>query len=140
MHCQLTRRVTFHAAHRMARGDWSAEENARRFGAAALAPGHGHLYRVAVTVGGPLDPETGTVVDLGTLDRVLEEEVVRRFDGGHLNALLPEVASGRAVPGCEAIAAAIWRAVGPRLPEATRLVRVTVAEDESLEADCLGPD
>ena len=124
----------------MAVPGWSAEANRQRFGWTADPTGHGHLYRVAVTVAGPLDPATGTVIDLAALDEILAREVVRVHDGHDLNATIPEVAAGRAVPGCEALAAAIWSAVAPHLPRAVALHRVMVAEDDSLEAECLGPD
>lgn len=140
MRCRLTRRFTFHARHHMAVRGWSAEENRRRFGWTADPAGHGHLYRVAVTVAGPLDPATGTVVDLATLDGILAREVVTVYEGCDLNVALPEVVAGRAVPGCEALAAAIWCRVAPHLPPGATLDRVTVAEDDSLEAECLGPD
>lgn len=140
MRCRLTRRVAFHARHRMTKPGWSAEEGRRRFGDTAAAPGHGHLYRVAVTVAGPLDPETGTVIDLAVLDDVLAREVVVPLDGSDLNRAIPEVAGGAMVPGCEAIAASIWGRVARHLPVGVRLERVTVAEDDTLEAECLGPD
>ncbi len=124
----------------MAVPGWSAEANRQRFGSTADPAGHGHLYRVTVTVAGPLDPETATVVDLAALDEILAREVVRVHDGRDLNTTIPEVAAGRAVPGCEALATAIWCAVAPHLPPAVTLDRVTVAEDDSLEAECLGPD
>lgn len=140
MRCRLTRRTTFHARHRMTKPGWSDEEGRRRFGPTADAPGHGHLYRVAVTVAGPLDPETGTVVDLAMLDDLLAREVVSRLGGSDLNVAVPEVASGAMVPGCEALAASIWRRLAPQMPGGVRLERVTVAEDDTLEAECLGPD
>lgn len=123
----------------MSKPGWTHEEARARFGAMAEPPGHGHLYRVAVTVSGPLDAETGTVVDLALLDDVLAREVVLPLDGQDLNRAIPEVAAGQALPSCEALAASIWRRVAGQLPSSVRLVRVLVAEDETLEAECLGP-
>ncbi len=118
---------------------WSEAEARERFGWTADAPGHGHLYRVAVSVSGPADVETGAVIDLGALDAVLASEVVLPFSGADLNVALPDVVEGRLLPTCEAMAAAIWQRVTPHLPAGVRLVRVTVAEDDSLEAECTDP-
>lgn len=118
---------------------WSDAEARERFGWTADAPGHGHLYRVAVSVSGPADVETGAVIDLGALDAVLASEVVLPFSGADLNVVLPGVVEGRLLPTCEAMAAAIWQRVTPHLPVGVRLVRVTVAEDDSLEAECTDP-
>ena len=137
MRVQLTRRITFHASHRMHKAGWSEEEAARRYGWTSAAPGHGHLYRVAITVSGDPDPETGTVIDLALLDALLEARIRTPFEGQDLNAVLPEVLSGRAVPSCEAIAAEIWRKVTDGMPAGVSLVRVVVAEDDTLEAECL---
>ena len=48
----LTRRVTFAAAHRYRRPDWSDERNERVFGACARPNFHGHSYVCDVTVTG----------------------------------------------------------------------------------------
>lgn len=84
MHCSLTRVLTFHAMHRYHKPAWSEAENQRRFGWTSAAPGHGHLYRVEVTVAGPLDPETQMVIDLPLLDTILTETVAAPLAGRHL--------------------------------------------------------
>ncbi len=140
MRVQLTRRITFHATHRMHKPGWTDEEAARRFGWTAAAPGHGHLYRVAVTVTGPIDPSTGTVIDLAGLDALLDRTVRTPFEGRNLNEVLPQVMSGDAVPCCEVIAAEIWRRVTAGVPVGVVVVRVVVAEDDTLEAECLAGD
>ena len=71
----LTRRVTFAAAHRYRRPDWSDERNAEVFGACARESFHGHSYTCDVVVTGDIDPVTGMIVDLGVLDHVLAAEV-----------------------------------------------------------------
>jgi 6-pyruvoyltetrahydropterin/6-carboxytetrahydropterin synthase len=136
----LTRRLTFHARHRMHKPGWSDAEAHRRYGWTADAPGHGHLYRVAVSVSGRVDPETGTIVDLDMLDTVLAREVVLPFTGSDLNTALPAVANGQMLPTCEVLASAIWQRVTSQLPPGVSLVRVVVAEDDSLEAECTGPE
>ena len=67
----LTRRISFSAAHRYSRPEWSDEKNATTFGACAWPNFHGHTYVCDVTVGGPIDDKTGFVIDLGVLDRIL---------------------------------------------------------------------
>lgn len=139
MSLTLTRRLAFHARHRMHKPGWTDAEAQRRYGWTADPPGHGHLYRVAVSVSGPVDVDTGAVIDLDALDAVLAREVVVPFSGSDLNTALPAVAAGLMLPTCEAMAAAIWQRVTPHLPAGVRLVRVVVAEDDSLEAECTGP-
>ncbi|UCC71734.1 MAG: 6-carboxytetrahydropterin synthase [Gemmatimonadota bacterium] len=136
----LTRAVHFSASHRYYRPEWSADENRRRFGEAALAEGHGHNYRCEVTVAGPIDPETGMVMDLPQLDRLLDEEVVRRLHNRHINSAVEEFSPGRDLPTTENLAAHILRKVGPRLPAGVRVHQVRVQEDRDLWSDVYGAD
>src|SRR3954466_5775214 len=100
----LTRRVTFAAAHRYRRPDWSDDENARVFGACALPNFHGHSYTCDVTVTGHVEPATGFVVDLGLVDRVLAKEVRERCDHKNINLDVAEFADGKLIPTGEELA------------------------------------
>lgn len=133
----LTRRVTFAAAHRYRRPDWSEEKNLEVFGSCSRPSYHGHNYACEVTVSGEIDPETGFVVDLGALDAILREEVVDRFDHRNINADVPEFADGKLIPSGENLARFIFTRVQKRLSGAS-VTRVTVAEDGTLSATYTG--
>jgi 6-pyruvoyltetrahydropterin/6-carboxytetrahydropterin synthase len=137
---RVTRVVTFSAAHRYHRPDWSAERNARVFGACAHEHGHGHTYRCHVTVRGAPDGETGMVMDLHELDRVLRDEVTARLDHRHINLDVREFAYGARIPTSEELAVFIWERVAPCLPAGVRLERVRVEEDPTLYAEYAGPN
>ena len=81
----LTRRYRFAAAHRLHSDALSEEENHSVYGKCNNPYGHGHTYVLEVTVGGPVDPATGMVMDLGLLDGTVERKVLERFDHKHLN-------------------------------------------------------
>ena len=130
----LTRRVSFAAAHRYRRAEWSDEKNEAVFGACARPNYHGHTYTCDVTVRGEIDDLTGFVVDLALLDRVLEAEVRQRFDHRNINLEVPEFADGKLVPTGENIARFISERVQASLPPATRVTEVRVAEDKTLSA------
>ena len=82
---RITRIVGFSAAHRYHSASLSEEENQRVFGKCNRPHGHGHNYRLEVTVGGRVDPVTGMVMNLADLDRILREVVVDRLDHSFLN-------------------------------------------------------
>ena len=134
----LTRRVTFAAAHRYRRPDWSEEKNLEVFGSCSRPSYHGHNYVCEVTVSGEIDPETGFVVDLGALDAILREEVSERFDHRNINADVPEFADGKLIPSGENLARFIFERVQRRLDGRASVSRVTVAEDETLSATYTG--
>lgn len=80
------------------------------------------------------------IIDLGLLDRIVDEEVLQPLAGKHINLEVPEFAYGRTLPTCEAIAAYVFRRVAKRLPREVTLERVRIAEDWTLYADCSGID
>jgi 6-pyruvoyltetrahydropterin/6-carboxytetrahydropterin synthase len=134
----LTRTVAFRAVHRLYRPDWSEARNREAFGPLSDPPGHPPDYHCAVTVRGPVERPMGMVMDLAELDHILQDEVVGRFDGKHLNHDVPELAEGGMLPTCEAIATQVFPRVAARLPAGVTLERVRVMEDPTLYADCTG--
>lgn len=89
----MTHAFEFSAAHRLWCSELSADENRRVFGRCTNPNGHGHNYVVRVTVRGRPDARTGTIVDLGAFERIVNEAVIDRFDHKHLNEDCPEFAS-----------------------------------------------
>jgi 6-pyruvoyltetrahydropterin/6-carboxytetrahydropterin synthase len=134
----LTRRVTFAAAHRYRRPEWSDAENERVFGLCARPSFHGHSYTCDVTVRGPIDERTGFCADLGMLDAILAKEVRERFDHRNINQDIPEFADGKLVPTGENLARYIFDRVKAALPGPVRVTQVTVAEDSTLSATYTG--
>ena len=130
----LTRRVSFAAAHRYRRPEWSDEKNLQIFGLCARENFHGHSYVCDVTVTGEIDPVTGFIVDLGVLDEILEREVRTRFDHANINLDVAEFADGGLMPTGEELARFICQRVQAGLGARTRVTRVTVAEDATLSA------
>ena len=127
-----TRRFAFSAGHHYAVVEWSAERNAGVFG--RLTAPHGHNYTLDVTVRGPIDPETGMVIDLSELKTVVGETIIERFDHADLNA---DPAFRSRVPTTENIAIVVWDLLVAKLGE-ERLWQVRVWEDPTLYVDYRG--
>jgi 6-pyruvoyltetrahydropterin/6-carboxytetrahydropterin synthase len=134
----LTRRVRFAAAHRYYREEWSPEQNREVFGACSNEHGHGHNYRLDVTVEAAVSGTTGFSADLAALDAVLREEVVLPLDHQHLNHAVPAFQPGGDIPTSENILIWIWPRVAGRLPAGTRLHRLRLHEDVDLFVDYFG--
>jgi 6-pyruvoyltetrahydropterin/6-carboxytetrahydropterin synthase len=102
MEAHLTISTHFSAAHRLAHPNLSDEENSEIYGKCARPHGHGHNYHLEVTVKGEIDPRTGMIVDLGALQKVIDDYVVEPFDHTFLNKDIPYFA--KVVPTAENIA------------------------------------
>lgn len=123
----LTRTYEFAAAHRLHSACLTEAENRDLFGKCNNLHGHGHNYLLEVTVGGEPDARTGLLVDLGELDRVVNEQVVERYDHRHLNFDIEEFRELN--PTSENLVKVIWSRLFPALPAGT-LRRVTLRETE----------
>lgn len=122
---EVTESFRFAAAHRMHNPRLSAEENRRLYGRCNHANGHGHTYRLAVTIRGPIADETGGVEDRELLADVVRERVLERFDQANLDDLITP-ADG-VTSTTEVLTCVVWRLLDDGLPPG-RLVRLRVEE------------
>ena len=122
---EVTHAFRFSAAHRMHNPRFSAAENRRLYGRCNHPNGHGHTYRLRVTVRGPISPETGSLEGGEGLRRVVQEKVLARFDHANLDLLITP-ADG-VTSTTEVLAGLLWRIVGAALPPG-RLSRLRVEE------------
>ena len=102
MEAALTIKTHFSAAHRLAKLELSLEENTEIYGKCARVNGHGHNYHLEISVVGEIDSRTGMIVDLGELQKVVDELVVEPMDHTFLNKDIPYFAE--VVPTAENIA------------------------------------
>ena len=128
------RRYMLSASHRLHVDALSAEENRTAYGKCNNPHGHGHNYTIEVMVGGPVDGETGMVMNLVDLDRVMNNRILERFDHGNLN-LDPAFASR--VPTTENLARVVYELLQTALP-AGRLEHVRIEETENNYFECYG--
>ena len=122
---RITRRLHFSAAHRLHNAAFSEERNRELYGLCENPNWHGHNYELDVTVEGPIDPETGYVLDLKALRDVAEEAVVADLD--HRNLNLDVAWLEGILPSTENLVVAIWDRLAGRIP-AGRLVRLVLWE------------
>jgi 6-pyruvoyltetrahydropterin/6-carboxytetrahydropterin synthase len=127
MKAYFTRAYTISASHRLHTDALSAEENRATFGKCNNPHGHGHNYRIEVTVGGVVDSETGMVINMATLDAVVRKEVLERFD--HMNLNLDPLFAER-VSTTENLCMDIFHLLAPALAPAT-LEKVRIEETEN---------
>lgn len=107
------RKEHFNAAHRLYCADWSEQKNKEVFGACSNANYHGHNYELIVQVNGVPDPITGFVIDTKEVSRIVQEEVIARFD--HKNLNLDTEAFKNLNPTAENIAIVIHGLIRARL-------------------------
>ncbi len=91
---------------------------------------HGHSWKVEVRVCGPVDPETGWLIDYHEIEAAWQP-LHEALDHRHLNDV-----EGLENPTSENLAIWIWGRLGPTLPQ---LCRVTVHETCTARCEYFGP-
>lgn len=125
---RITRRETFCASHRLHNPAFGDAENERLFGKCSNPNGHGHNYELEVTVMGNVGADTGYVIDLKDLKKIIRAEVTDKLDHKHLNVDVPFMKG--IIPTAENIAIAIWKVLEKKIP-AGRLESVRLRETEN---------
>lgn len=87
----ITRSETFSAAHRLNSDLLSPLENVQLFGKCNNLHGHGHNYRLEVTIRGKIDPITGMVINMTDLKDLIKCEIFDTFDHKHLDLDFPQI-------------------------------------------------
>ena len=103
----LTRRERFNAAHRLFREDWTDEKNLEIFGKCSNPNWHGHNYILYTTVKGEVNPELGFVINLKTLSKIINKEIIDKLDHKNLNTEV-EFLQGK-IMSTENLAIGIWQ-------------------------------
>lgn len=111
----VTRKEHFNAAHKVWRADWSDEKNKATFGKCANANWHGHNFDLYVTVKGEPNPETGFVIDLKLLSKLIKELIVEVLDHKNINLDVPFMQGKMA--STENLVIGIWQQLFPALKE-----------------------
>jgi 6-pyruvoyltetrahydropterin/6-carboxytetrahydropterin synthase len=123
---RLSQTFEFAATHRLHNPALTDDRNRATFGKCNNPHGHGHNYQLQVTIAGKVGPD-GTLLPVGTLERVVDEAVIDHFDHKNLNVELPEFRDLN--PSVENIAKVIYTRLKPALAtEGARLASVTVWE------------
>lgn len=130
----ITRRERFNAAHRLFRSDYSEEKNLEVFGKCSNPNWHGHNYELFVTIKGEINPETGFLVNLKKLSKIIKEEVIVKLDHKNINVEV-DFMKGK-LASTENLAVSIWEELNQpikSLGAELHCVKVTESENNYVE-------
>lgn len=143
---RLTKEFSFEAAHALGGYDGPCREI------------HGHSYRLFVTIKGtpstdPMNPKQGMVMDFGVLKKIVNEEIISRFDHAlvlrttadeGLRRVLSEqfdnVVTVEYQPTCENMLDDFAHRLMKRLPEGVTLHSLRLHETASSYAEWFSED
>ena len=130
----ITRRERFNAAHRLYRSDFSEERNLEVFGKCSNPNWHGHNYELFVTIKGEVNPETGFLVNLKKLSKIIKEKVILKIDHRNINIEV-DFMQGK-LASTENLAVGIWQELFQPIKDLgaeLHCVKVTESENNFVE-------
>jgi 6-pyruvoyltetrahydropterin/6-carboxytetrahydropterin synthase len=133
----IPRRERFNAAHKLYREDWSVEKNNDTFGKCANPNWHGHNYELFVTIKGGINPETGFVIDLKDLKKIIIANVIDPLDHKNIN-LDVDFMKGK-LASTEILAVEIWNQLEQPIKQlGVALHRIKLFETENNYVEYFG--
>ena len=128
----VTRCYRFSASHRLHLDSLTEQQNNELYGKCNNPFGHGHNYRLEVTVAGPVHQLTGQMIPLGQLDRLVQEHILTCLEHHNLNVDVPQMTN--LVPTTEnllrVVTGLLQQHWSDYIPGAARLHRVHIQETD----------
>lgn len=121
----------------MYREEWDEQHNERIFGKCSNPNWHGHNYELFVTIKGEPDPETGMLINLKEVSRVIRTEVIEALDHKNINLEVPFMQNR--IASTENLAIAIWEVLEASFKELkVKLHAVRISESENNTVEYFG--
>ena len=85
MKITICRKSHFNSAHKLYNKTWSKDKNLKVFGKCSYENFHGHNYELIVKLYGEINEDTGMLMDLSDLKKIIKNEVEEKLDHKNLN-------------------------------------------------------
>ena len=131
----ITRRYSFCAAHQYWNECWSQEKNEIEFGTDIHV--HGHNYTLDVTISGKVNPENGFIINLKTIDAIVNE-FVDLLDHSQIEKDIPWFKGKQ--PSSENLSIYFWDHINAKIPKSTKLYQIRIFETPRIFTDYYGPE
>jgi 6-pyruvoyltetrahydropterin/6-carboxytetrahydropterin synthase len=118
----------FNAAHRLYNPKFSNKKNEAVFGKCNNENGHGHNYVIEVFVKGPVDPETGFIINLVDLKAIIDKEIIQECDHKNLNYDVKWLKN--IIPTTENLVIAFWKRIKNKINKG-KLYKVRLFETDN---------
>ena len=117
----LTFRTEVNAVHKLWNPDLTDERNLELFAECANPAGHGHLYRIEVTVKAPVSAGRPVVMNRADIRRVIDDVILPKLQDCDMNTVFEHE---RFISTGENVIPDVWKLVASALPEGVELAAV----------------
>ncbi len=131
----ITKIYTFCAAHQYHNPAWDDDKNYQVFGDDVRV--HGHNYELKVTVGGPIDPGSGFIINLAELNKAVQDKIIAVLDHSQIEKDIPWFKGKQ--PSTEYLTIFIWDNLVKHIPSPAFLKRIRIKETPTIYTEYFGP-
>ena len=131
----LTKQYNFCAAHRYWNDKWSHDKNYEVFGKDIDI--HGHNYILDITISGPIDIDSGFIINLKELNYIVHDNVIDIMDHSQIEKDIKWFKGMQ--PSTENMVVFIWEQLYRNIPEPARLHAIRLQETSTIFTEYFGP-
>jgi len=130
---QITKQYKFCAAHKYWNDGWDENKNTEIFDKDIKL--HGHNYDLYVTIKGPINSDSGFIINLKDLDKIVKDRVIEVLD--HSLIQDNEWFKGKQ-PSTENLVVFIWNQISPVISMPAKLHRIKLRETGTIFTEYYG--
>ena len=132
---QITKQYKFCAAHKYWNNNWSKEKNKEIFDDDIKI--HGHNYDLYVTIKGPIDQDSGFIINLLFLNKIVKDKIIKPLDHSmiHEHPYFKEKQ-----PSTENLVQFIWHQISPEISLPAKLHCIKLRETGTIFTEYYGDD
>ena len=132
----LTKEYKFCAAHRYWNEQWSDKKNKEVFGDDVKI--HGHNYDLLVTVKGEINNDSGFIIDIKNLNKIISKHVISLFDHSQIEKDIDWFLDKQ--PSTENMVIFIWNQISDKIPSEASLYSIKLRETATMFTEYYGPN
>ena len=129
----ITKQYKFCAAHRYWNSRWNEAENLENFGDDIYL--HGHNYCLDITISGEINNDSGFIVNLQKLNKIVQENVISIMDHSQIEKDIDWFENRQ--PSTENMVIFIWEKLADPLP--AKLHSINLQETPTISTKYYGP-
>ena len=132
----LTKQYKFCAAHQYWNDSWTNKKNDEVFGDDVKV--HGHNYLLSITVKGNINSDSGFIIDLQKLNKLVNQKIISVFDHSQIEKDISWFKDRQ--PSTENIVVFIWNELIDKIPSGAVLHCVKLRETPTIFSEYYGPN
>ena len=132
----ITKQYKFCAAHKYWNKEWSKDENKDIFGNDIYI--HGHNYLLDICISGPIDDNSGFIINLKILNQLVEKNVLNALDHSQIEKDISWFKNCQ--PSTENMVLFIWEKIADHIPSPAKLYSIKLQETPTIYTEYFGPE